>query len=144
MFRNNNYFFFISSKSNSYFFLIIISFAWKENAKNSKISRTSSEATSGPPDATFKHSWAARILYFSLRRSDDLTIILEPMESRVFVEGRMSRVEGLENDRFFFERVKNIHCEFYRQFSCRNLMFMLLIQSLWVVTLEMYCHNSYF
>ena len=31
--------------------------------------------------------------------------------------GFWSRVEGRENDRFFCGRVKNIPCEFYRQFS---------------------------
>ena len=38
-------------------------------SKNSKISRNSCEVTSGHPNATLKHSWAARILYFALRRS---------------------------------------------------------------------------
>ena len=35
-------------------------------SKNSKISRNNCEATSGHPNATLKHSWAARILYFAL------------------------------------------------------------------------------
>ena len=71
-FHRNNYFFFIFPK------VIIISFRWKNKSKNSWISRTNSETTSGPPDATLKRSWAARILYFALRRSNkrDVTLSL--------------------------------------------------------------------
>ena len=41
----------------------------KNKSKNSKISRTNAEATSGHPNATLKHSWVSRILYFALRRN---------------------------------------------------------------------------
>ena len=58
---------------------IIIYFPWKKKSKNSKISGTNSEATSGhseatsgPPHATLKPSWSARILYFALRRSNNM------------------------------------------------------------------------
>ena len=83
-FHCNNYFFFIFSKSDNYFFLIIISFRLKNKSKNSKISRTNSEATLGPPDATLKRSWAARILYFALRRSNKRDVTLTHLRSAVW------------------------------------------------------------
>ena len=42
----------------------------KNKSKNSKISGTNSEATSGHSGASLKHSWASRILYFTLRRTN--------------------------------------------------------------------------
>ena len=52
--------------------------------------------------------------------------LVSRVEGKVLkVEGGMSRVDcikcrGSRNDRFFFGLVKNIPCEFYRQFSCQS------------------------
>ena len=83
-FHCNNYFFFIFSKSDNYFFLIIISFCLKNKSKNSKISRTNSEAALGPPDASLKRFWAARILYFALRWSNKRDVTLTHLRSAVW------------------------------------------------------------
>ena len=83
-FHCNNYFFFIFSKSDNYFFLIIISFCLKNKSKNSKISRTNSEAALGPPDASLKRFWAARILYFALPWSNKRDVTLTHLRSAVW------------------------------------------------------------